>query len=90
MLPLGQFCAIFNAKWLYIISVAIFEIGSAVCGAAPNMNALIIGRMVAGIGAVGIYTGSIFLISVSTSVQERFITPQKDLYSFDVGQSISE
>src|SRR5947207_12169763 len=61
ILPLGRFCAIFNAKWLYIISVAIFELGSALCGAAPNMNALIIGRTIAGLGAVGIYTGSIFL-----------------------------
>lgn len=78
MLPIGRFCAIFNAKWLYIISVVIFEVGSAICGAAPNMNALITGRMIAGIGAVGIYTGSIFLISVSTSLQERF-TPEKSM-----------
>ncbi|KAJ5519995.1 MFS drug efflux transporter [Penicillium fimorum] len=32
----------FNTKWTYIISVAIFEIGSAVCGSAPNMDALIV------------------------------------------------
>jgi MFS family permease len=72
MLPIGRFSAIFNAKWLYILSVIIFEAGSAMCGAAPSMNALIIGRMIAGLGAVGIYTGSIFLISVSTTVEERF------------------
>ena len=87
MLPSGRFCAIFNAKWLYIISVAVFEVGSAICGAAPNMNALIIGRMIAGIGAVGIYTGSIFLISVSTSVQER-LTREK--FMLIVGPSTLE
>lgn len=43
----------FNTKWTYIISVAIFEIGSAVCGSAPNMNALIVGRVLRGIGGSG-------------------------------------
>lgn len=28
----------------------LFEVGSAICGAAPNMNAFIIGRAVAGLG----------------------------------------
>ncbi len=37
-------------KWTYIMSVLVFEIGSAVCGAAPNMSALIVGRVIAGMG----------------------------------------
>ena len=63
---------IFPAKWFYIFNVLLFEIGSAVCGAAPNINALIVGRVIAGIGAVGIYTGALFLISVNTSEEERY------------------
>jgi len=50
ILTWGKAYGIFNAKWLYIISVFIFEVGSAVCGAAPNMDALIVGRAVAGLG----------------------------------------
>jgi len=72
MLPFGQFFQIFNAKWFYIFGILIFEVGSALCGAAPNMNALIIGRAIAGIGAPAIYTGSLFLISVNTSDRERY------------------
>ena len=71
MLPMGQFFQIFNAKWFYIIGVIVFEVGSAVCGAAPTMSALIVGRAIAGIGATAIYTGSLFLISVNTNEQER-------------------
>jgi MFS family permease len=71
MLPFGQLFQVFNAKWLYIWSVLVFEVGSAICGGAPNMNALIVGRVIAGIGATGIYTGSLFLISVNTNDQER-------------------
>jgi MFS family permease len=71
MLPFGQFYQVFNAKWLYVASVITFQTGSAICGGAPTMAALIVGRVIAGIGGVGIYAGSLFLISVNTSDQER-------------------
>lgn len=41
---------IFSVKWLYLSSLLLFEIGSAICGAALNMNMLIVGRAVAGLG----------------------------------------
>jgi MFS family permease len=72
VLPFGQMSMIFPAKWFYIAMVVLFEAGSALCGGAPNMNALIIGRVLAGLGATGIYTGSLFLISVNTTEEERF------------------
>lgn len=49
-----------NVKWLYICSLVIFEAGSAVCGAAPNMNALIVGRAICGLGGTGMYTGVLY------------------------------
>lgn len=38
---------VLNVKWLYIFHVVLFETGSALCGGAPNMNALILGRAIA-------------------------------------------
>ncbi|KAJ5980184.1 MFS drug efflux transporter [Penicillium waksmanii] len=61
----------FNTKWTYIISVAIFEVGSAVCGSAPNMDALIVGRVLCGIGGSGLYCGVITLLAATTTLQER-------------------
>ena len=61
----------FDPKWLYIICVAMFEVGSAVCGAAPTMNALIVGRAIAGLGGAGMYLGVIMLLSVFTTPSER-------------------
>lgn len=58
-------------KWIHISSVTLFTIGSAVCGAAPNMNALIVGRVIAGIGGAGMYLGNLNLISINTSMRER-------------------
>lgn len=50
---------LWDAKPLYFISSVVFEIGSAICGAAPTMNAMIVGRAIAGLGASGVYVGSL-------------------------------
>src|SRR6187402_3509310 len=39
ILPVGILYDLFNVKWVYIISQILFEVGSALCGASPNMNA---------------------------------------------------
>ncbi|EED12676.1 efflux pump antibiotic resistance protein, putative [Talaromyces stipitatus ATCC 10500] len=61
----------FNRKWTYIISVAIFEVGSAVCGSSPSMNALIVGRVLCGIGGSGLYIGVMTLLAATTTLHER-------------------
>ncbi|KAJ5586729.1 uncharacterized protein N7459_002494 [Penicillium hispanicum] len=67
----GKLFGIFSAKWLYLASVLLFEAGSALCGAAPSMNAFIIGRAVAGLGGAGMYLGCLTLLSLTTSVRQR-------------------
>ncbi|KAI2642058.1 MFS drug efflux transporter [Xylaria nigripes] len=67
----GQYYTYFDAKIMYIICVLIFEVGSAVCGAAPSMDALIVGRTICGFGGAGMYTGVLVLLSVQTTEQER-------------------
>jgi hypothetical protein len=57
ILLLGWCYAVFEIKWLIIGSVVTFELGSAICGAAPTMNAMIFGRVIAGIGGAGMYLG---------------------------------
>lgn len=57
VLLVGALYALFDVKWNFIVSIVLFEAGSALCGAAPNMNALIVGRVVAGIGGAGMYLG---------------------------------
>ena len=71
MLPSGQIFETFDVKWLYILGIVTFEAGSAICGAAPSMTILIVGRAVAGFGNAFIYTGSLVLITVNTNVMER-------------------
>ena len=49
----------------------IFEAGSAVCGSAPNVNALIVGRTIAGLGGSGVYFGTVNIFSSLTTTAER-------------------
>ncbi|OCK76856.1 MFS general substrate transporter [Lepidopterella palustris CBS 459.81] len=67
----GQFYGNFNAKWFYLFHIFVFEVGSAICGAAPSMNVLILGRVIAGIGGAGQYIGCMTIISTTTTMSER-------------------
>jgi len=61
----------FDPKWLYVLCVLGFEVGSALCGAAPSMNALVVGRAIAGLGGAGLYLGVVMLLSIFTTPTER-------------------
>lgn len=61
----------FNAKTLYLINVFLFEVGSAICGAANKMDVLIFGRALCGVSGVGMYCGVMTLLSVTTTEHER-------------------
>ena len=54
-----------------LFPVAIFEAGSAVCGSAPSMNALIVGRAFCGLGGSGMYIGTMTIIATMTTTKER-------------------
>ncbi|KAK0767210.1 hypothetical protein N5P37_000944 [Trichoderma harzianum] len=71
IVPLTAAFTNFNLKWTFIVTVIIFEVGSVLCGAAPNMNAMIIGRVIAGMGGTGIYLGCLNYFSSLTTPKER-------------------
>ncbi|TVY83151.1 Efflux pump DEP3 [Lachnellula suecica] len=66
----GKLFGAFNAKTLYIAFSLLFLVGSIICGAAPNLTALIFGRVIGGLGGTGMYLGALTLISVNTSPKE--------------------
>jgi MFS family permease len=70
-MPFGKLFGLCDAKWLYITCVVIFMDASALCGAAPNMDAEIVGRVLAGAGGNGMYLGVLTLLLVNTSDTER-------------------
>lgn len=58
----GKLSARYSIQWLYSISMVLFLVGSAVCGAAPNSPALIVGRAIAGLGCAGLLVGAFSLV----------------------------
>lgn len=67
----GKFYTYYSIKWVYLIALGIFELGSLVCGVAPNSTTLIIGRAIAGVGAAGIFSGAILILSCSVPLRSR-------------------
>jgi len=71
LLVLSKMYGIFNTKWLYIASIVLFLGGSALCGGAPSIESLIVGRVIAGAGGQGMYLGLLNFLAVLTTIRER-------------------
>lgn len=71
LLIYGRLYTFYSSKIIYLSSIALFEIGSVVCGAAPSSKAFIIGRAIAGMGSAGLMSGNIILISSSVPLADR-------------------
>ncbi|PVF94123.1 ABC transporter [Serendipita vermifera] len=71
MLTFGQILTIASSKWVYLVCVILFEIGSLICGVAPSMNVLIFGRAFQGVGASGIFTSILTIIAQITKLEQR-------------------
>ncbi|EME50120.1 hypothetical protein DOTSEDRAFT_59249 [Dothistroma septosporum NZE10] len=72
-LPFGRAYALLNTKWTYMASIVIFEIGSVVCGTAPNSIALIIGRAIQGTGGAGIFGGAFIITAEAVPLARRAV-----------------
>lgn len=51
--------------------MTIFEVGSALCGAAPNSPVFIFGRTLCGVGAAGTFSGALIIIAYSVHPKDR-------------------
>ncbi|KAL4862414.1 hypothetical protein BDV12DRAFT_207219 [Aspergillus spectabilis] len=67
----GKLYTFFSIKWVYLAALSIFELGSLICGITPTSVGLIVGRAIAGIGAGGIFSGSMLIISQSAPKRQR-------------------
>lgn len=67
----GQVSEVVGRKWTFLTAIAIFTIGSALCGASQNVTMLIASRTVQGVGAGGVT--SLVLILIGDLVGTRLI-----------------
>ena len=70
-LMFGKIYTFFSVKTVFLTTIALFEVGSAICGAAPNSVAFIVGRAVAGLGSAGITCGAIVTLLYAVPLHKR-------------------
>jgi MFS family permease len=67
----GKIYKYFPLKISFVAAIVIFEVGSLICGVAPNSIALIVGRAIAGVGAAGISSGAYTIIAFAAEPAKR-------------------
>ncbi|KAJ3224465.1 hypothetical protein HK099_008415 [Clydaea vesicula] len=67
----GKMTDIFGRKAMFLVAIFLFEVGSLICGIAPSMMVLILGRVVAGIGGGGIFTIVLVIIADIVPYEDR-------------------
>ncbi|KAL1956706.1 hypothetical protein VTO42DRAFT_6856 [Malbranchea cinnamomea] len=70
-LTYGRIYTFYSPKWVLLSAITLFETGSAICGAAPNSTAFIVGRAIAGLGSCGIFSGVVVIITDSVPLHKR-------------------
>lgn len=56
---------------MFIGLIFLFEVGSALCGAAPTSIAFIWGRAIAGLAAGGLFNGAMILMMYAAPLSKR-------------------
>lgn len=69
----GKMSIIFGRKWSLLLAIFLFEAGSLMCALANNMNVLIGGRVLAGVGGGGIQTLVFIVASEIVSIDKRVL-----------------
>ncbi len=67
----GKIYTFYSPKWVFLSTIGLFEVGSVVCGAAPNSKSFIVGRALAGLGSAGVFSGAIIIIAYLVPLHKR-------------------
>ena len=67
----GRIYQLHSTKWVFLLSIFVFEAGSALCGATPNSTTFMIGRALVGLGSAGIFSGGMMIILPLVPLRKR-------------------
>ena len=65
MLTAGTLGDRFGRKRLFLVGLVLFLLGSTLCGFAPTLSWLLFGRVVQGVGAAALSTGSLSVLAAA-------------------------
>jgi MFS family permease len=81
----GKLFSVFSVKTVFAASIVLFEAGSLICGLAPSSLILIIGRVIAGMGGSGVYSGGFILLAQTVPLTKRPLYAALDSATFGLG-----
>ncbi|RDA95262.1 hypothetical protein CP533_1848 [Ophiocordyceps camponoti-saundersi (nom. inval.)] len=67
----GRIYKFYDLRVTFLWCIVVFEVGSAICGAAPTSPIFILGRAIAGLGSAGITTGTMMIIIPMVPLHKR-------------------
>ncbi|KID93467.1 aps11-like protein, partial [Metarhizium majus ARSEF 297] len=68
---MGKLYTIFSAKTVFLVCVALLEVGSMICALAQSSPTFIGGRAVAGLGCSGILSGALIITAKLVPLRQR-------------------
>lgn len=89
MQPLfGQFCNVFGRRLVMLLAIAVFILGSGICGGASSGGMLIAGRAIQGTGSGGIILVTSIIISDLVPLRQRGSFSALLMSIFGVGSAL--
>ncbi|MGB3685273.1 MAG: MFS transporter [Ornithinimicrobium sp.] len=71
LLTAGSLADLYGRKLVFVIGIALFGLGSALCGLAPNVLSLTLARGAQGIGGAAMFATALALLAATFSGRER-------------------
>ncbi|KAI1848515.1 hypothetical protein JX265_013798 [Neoarthrinium moseri] len=85
---IGQMCNIFGRRWVFLLIIALFTLGSGVCGGATSGGMLIAGRAIQGAGSGGIVLTVNIIVSDLVPLRNRGTYVAVILAIFGIGIAV--
>jgi hypothetical protein len=67
----GRIYTFYSSIWVFLAAIVLFEIESALYGAAPNLIAFIVGQAIASIGSARVFTSVIIIVTQTIPLARR-------------------
>jgi EmrB/QacA subfamily drug resistance transporter len=83
VLTSGTLSDLYGRKRVFLAGLVVFTIASAVCGFAPNLETLIAGRAIQGVGAAALVPGSLSILT------DTFPKPQEKAKALGIWSAVS-
>lgn len=71
MLLFGKILSISSGKIIFLATILTFELGSLLCAVATSVDFLIVGRLISGIGAAGLWLSVLTVVSQISTLEQR-------------------